>query len=182
MSKKNNATEKELIRVTNKISNAILEDRIPRGEDLRIYFKLYDDYRLRHISHMIPKGSKNLKNRLINFMINDLRMPARVSVDPVQKEYGNSGLNFNKLIMIAIDQHWIVGFHVEEDKHNGLKEIARQLLPNPVNKRAIADFFDAQIAAGNLTVTDYLKNKKHEDYFAKYLVDHNKVNENVFRG
>ena len=176
--KKKDQIEQEIVRVTNRLSTAMQESRIPKGEDLRIYFKCYDHYRTHRISHMIPKAAKNIKNRLINFMINDLRFPARVSVDPINKEYGSSGLNFNKLVAIAINEKWVVCFHVEQEKHNGLKEINRQLLPNPVNKRAIADLFDKLIEEGKGTVNAYLNGRKFEDHFAKWLESHNKVNVN----
>lgn len=174
--------EKEIITATNKISKSMLEYRIPSGVDLRVYFKCYDEYRLHKISHMIPKGAKNLKDRLINFLINHLKLPARISVDPVPKEFRNGTLDFSQLIVIALDERWMVAFHVKADKHKGLQKISRQLLPTPVNKRAIADFFDAQIAQGNTTINLFRKNQKFVDHFARYLERHNHVNENVQKG
>lgn len=177
MSKKHNEKEKEIIRLSNKISECLLSKKIPRGEDVRQYFNCYDYYRTHKMSHLIPRGAKNIKIRLIKFLINELRLSARVSVDPVQKEYGNSGLNFNKLIMIALEEDVVVAFHVNEEKFNGLKEINRLLLPTPYNKRAIGDYFDAQISKGKVTVEDHNYDRKYVDHFVKYLANHNKVNE-----
>lgn len=177
MSKKQNDTEKEIVRLTKRLHEALSAKKIPKGEDLKAYFKCYDFYRTHRISHLVPKGAKNLKVRLIEFLINDLKLPARLSVDPVQKEYGNSGLNFNKLVIIALDDRNLIGFHVEESKFTYLKEINRLLLPKLRYKLVLGDFFNSLIAAGKSTVDKVLVDKVFDDPFVKFLANHNKVNE-----
>lgn len=177
MSKKQNETEKEIVRLTKRIHEAIASKKIPNGEDLKAYYKCYDFYRTHRMSHLVPKGAKNLKVRLIDFLINDLKLPARLSTDPVQKEYGNSGLNFNKLVIIALDSKTFIGFHVEESKFTYLKEINRLLVPKLRYKSVVGDFFNAQILAGKKTVAAFLADKVFDDPFTAYLADHNRVNE-----
>lgn len=175
--KKQNDMEKEIARLTKRLHEALSAKKIPKGEDLKAYFACYDFYRTYKISHLVPKSAKNLKVRLIEFLINDLKLPARLSVDPVQKKYGESGLNFNKLVIIALDAKNLIGFHVEESKFTYLKEINRLLLPKLRYKLVLCDFFNSLIAAGKTTVDQFLMNRVFTDPFVKYLADHNRVNE-----
>jgi hypothetical protein len=165
---KQKEVDKDIIRLTNRISDAILHKRFPNGQDIKDYFGRYDFYRTRRISHLVPRGAKNLKLRLIQFLIDDLNLPARVSVDPIQRIYGHSRLSFNKLIMIALPGDMMVGFHVEESKYTELRSVDRQKLPVPRHKNAIADFFDREIAAGRHTAKDFRLRASIDDPFNKY--------------
>lgn len=149
-------------------------NRIPSGDLLREYFNLYDGFRNHRASHMIPKGAKNFKYRLIRFLIDSMKLPARVSKDPIERTFDNRVSDAQKathVITIGFSDREFVAFHVTDDQIGSLQTFNKEILPNPRNKRFICDFFNRLHEQDIKTATAFVNQHQHIDYFGIYLKD-----------
>jgi len=156
--KKSKAKQKfsdEFRHILNYIPEAIKRNEILRPEKIRLYFEIYAKFKKSHRIHTLQKEFRDIKNKLINYLINILGLPSRRStVDDV----GDRSI-FKRSIVICLDKGIYIAFHVTGDEFNNRKDQQHHLLPFIVNKMAIVDFLNKIISQGITDVAAY-----HERY------------------
>lgn len=164
-----NNDKKRIIIAADKVDSIMASGVIPSGDRLRAYFDLYDLYRSRRVTHLIPRGAKNTKWRLIDFLVRRMNLSCRLSTDAIAGALTSGHQVFNGLVFIALDNGRIVSFHADHERYSWMMPIRREFVSGTVNKRAIADFFDQCRASGVSTAAQYVRETRAQDLFRPLL-------------
>lgn len=164
-----NDVRRSIMKVAARLDERMANGEIPAGDILREYFDLYDLYRRSRFTHGMPKGAKNTKWRLIEFLARRMNLACRLAADPIAGARVVDHPLFSGIVLIALDERRIVSFHADEERFSWMMPIRREFVPHTVNKRAIADYLDECRSLGFTRAAQFVRETYAHDHFRKLL-------------
>lgn len=154
----------EFRHLINYIPAAIGRREILEPAKVRRYFEIYDMFKKKHIIHKLQAEFRDLKKKIIGYLIHQLGLPCRQmrATDSERQKF------FPWTLIICIDEGVYVAFHVG-DGFKGIKDLNSSYAPHIFNRMCIVDYLHKIKSQGIETVAEYhARYDKPKDKFNEY--------------